>query len=120
MRRTTSPMLYFLLGWKLYFAPHVAEGHEPVRRPVPLPRAWATGQRPRALVSASCTRYQEEEHGGQRFVAPRTGQQVTTQTAPRVGNLVVVLEEGHKRRRLQPKGRGAAALLLPCVALSLV
>ena len=61
----------------------------------------------------------EEEHGGQRFVATRTGQQVTTQTAPRVGNLVVVLEEGHKRRRLQPKGRGAAALL-PCVALSLV
>ena len=62
----------------------------------------------------------EEEHGGQRFVATRTGQQVATQTAPRVGNLVVVLEEGHKRRRLQPKGRGAAALLLPCVALSLV
>jgi hypothetical protein len=65
-------------------------------------------------------RWPEEEHSGQRFVATRTGQQVTAQTAPRVGNLIVVLEEGHKRRWLQPKGRGAAALLLPCVALSLV
>ena len=43
-----------------------------------------------------------------------------TQPAAGVGNLVMVLQKGHKHRRLQVQGRGAPPLLLPCVILPLV
>src|SRR5918992_1648009 len=62
----------------------------------------------------------QEQQGRQGFVTARAGQNVTARPVARVGNLVMVLQKGHKRCRLDIEGRGTTPLLLPHVALPLV
>jgi hypothetical protein len=62
----------------------------------------------------------QEHHSGQGFVLAGTGQPMAAQAAAGVGDLVVVLKKGHKRRRLQSKTRRTATLLLPGRPLPLV
>src|SRR5262249_1504585 len=45
---------------------------------------------------------------------------MTAQPAARVGNLIMVLQKGHKRCGLEIEGRGTTPLLLPHIALPLV
>ena len=62
----------------------------------------------------------QQQQGGERFIEARAGEGVTAQPKARVGNLVVILEKGDKRRRREVQGWGAAPLLLPFIVLSLV
>src|SRR6266700_8228376 len=67
-----------------------------------------------------CSSDLQQQQGGERFREARTSEDVTAQPGAGVGNLVVVLEKGHKCRWRQVKRRGAAALRLPLVVLPLV
>ena len=42
----------------------------------------------------------QKHHGGQGFIAARTGQPMAAQAVAGVGDLVVILDEGHERGRL--------------------
>src|SRR6266850_6240123 len=62
----------------------------------------------------------QEHHGGQGFIPAGTGQPMAAQAAAGVSDLIVILNEGHKRRRLQSKTGRAATLFLPGIPLPLV
>src|SRR5919108_4018897 len=64
--------------------------------------------------------WRQQHQSSHRPVAAGAGQLVAAQATAGVRDLVVILDESHKRRRLQPPCRGATALLLPLVPLSLV
>ena len=62
----------------------------------------------------------EKEKGRDRPHPPGPGDLVHAQAAARVGELVVVLDEGDELLGLEAAGRAAAGLVLPAVALALV
>ena len=62
----------------------------------------------------------QQQQGGHPPVAARTGQLVDAQTAGRVGDLVVVLNEVDETARVEVETRRPAPVLLPLVALPLV
>src|ERR1019366_3797696 len=62
----------------------------------------------------------QQKNRRQCAIPARAGQSARTQPGAGVGDLVMVLQEDDEGRRRDPRGRGAAPLLLPAIELSLI